>query len=264
MGHSVTLDGSGTTDPYGTITAYQWTQLSGTGGTLSTPNAVSTNFTAPTVSYPGENLPFQLEVTDDRPVSGTDTVNVDVRWGFLDDFSTNTTGSYQVTLEGSQAAFTYDSAGKRLRILSGNDNHVTFARNLPVSNQGVFSLDFTPTQKYPTGGGIWIRLMQDTNNFYEIMNFNWDVPNDPHPNTAAVRKVVGGVVVQNKLYTNSYSQGSTHHIQITYSPSLTTVVAFGEKIILDSNVTPIPVSKFDVHIGQQDAYVDNILLEPKP
>jgi hypothetical protein len=264
MGRSVVLDGSGTSDPYGTITAYAWTQLSGTAVTLSTPNAVSTTFTAPTVSYPGENLPFQLEVTDNRPVSGTDNVNVNVRWGSLDDFSTDSIGSYQVALIGTQAAFSYDSAGKRAQIRSGNDNHVTFAHSLPTSNQGVFSLDFTPTVKYPTGGGIWIRLMQDANNFYEIQNFNWDVPNDPHPNTASVRKVVGGVEVQKLLYKNSYSQGSTHNIQITFSPSLTTVVAFGEQIILNSNGTSIPVSQFDVHIGQQDAYVDNILLEAIP
>jgi hypothetical protein len=264
MGHSVTLDGSGTLDPYGTITAYEWTQLSGTAVTLSTPAAVSTTFIAPTVSYPGENLSFQLKVTDNRPVSGTDNVNVNVRWGFLDDFSTDTRSSYQVTLEGSRAAFSYDSTGKRLQFLSGNDNHVIFAHSLPTSNQGVFSLDFLPTAKYPTGGGIWIRLMQDTNNFYEVQDFNWDVPNDPHPNIASVRKVVGGVEVQKTLFKNSYSQASTHHIQITFSPSLTTVVAFGEKIVLGSNGTSIPVSSFDVHIGQQDAYVDNILLEPIP
>jgi hypothetical protein len=264
MGHPVTLNGSGTSDPYGTITAYEWTQLSGTAVTLSTPAAVSTTFTAPTVSYPSEVLSFQLEVTDDRPVTGTDNVNVTVNWGALDDFSTDTTGSYVLTLKGTRAAFLYDSAGKRAQIVAGNDNHVYFVHDLPATDQGVFSLDFTPTEKYPTGGGIWIRLMQDTNNFYEIQNFNWDVPGDPHPNTASVRKVVGGVEAQKLLYKNSYSQGSTHHIQITFSPSLTTVVAFGEKIILDSNGTGIPVSLFDVHIGQQDAYVDNIRLEAIP
>jgi len=264
MGHPVTLNGSGSTDPYGTITAYEWTQLSGTGVTLSTPAAASTTFVAPTVSYPGENLPFQLKVTDSRPVSGTDTVNVNVKWGFLDDFSTDTTGSYVVTLTGSQAAFSYDSTGKRARILSGNDNHVRLAHVLPVSNQGVFSLDFSPTVKYPTGGGIWIRLMQDASNYYEIQNFSWDVPTDPHPNTASVRKVVGGSEVQKVLFKNSYAQGGTYPIRITFSPSLITVVAFGETIDLSANGTSIPVSKFEVDTGQQAAYYDNILLEPKP
>ncbi|MBE0568768.1 MAG: hypothetical protein IH577_03710 [Deltaproteobacteria bacterium] len=264
MGHPVTLDGSGSSDPYGTITAFEWTQLSGTAVTLSAPAAASTTFAAPTVSYPGENLAFQLKATDDRPVSGTDNVNVDVRWGFLDDFSTDTRGSYQVSLIGSQAAFTYDTVGKRARILSGNDNHVTFARSLPASDQGVFSLDFLPTVKYPTGGGIWIRLIQDSSNYYEIQNFNWDVPDDPHPNTASVRKVVGGSEVEKKLYTNSFAQGFTHTITIIFSPSLTTVVAFGETINLSANGTGITVSGFDVHTGQQDAYYDNIKLDAKP
>lgn len=265
IGHPVTLDGSGSSDPYGTITTYAWTQLSGTTVTLSTPMEVSATFTAPTVSYPSENLSFQLKVTDSQPLSGTDTVNVNVKWGSLDDFSTDTTSSYQVTLlEGSRAAFSYDSTGKRAQILSGNDNHVIFAQSLPTSNQGVFSLDFSPTVKYPTGGGIWIRLMQDNNTYYEIQNFSWDVPPDPHPNTASVRKVVGGAEVEKVLFTNSYAQGGTYPIKITFSPSLTTVLAFGETISLSSNATSIPVSKFDVHIGQQDAYVDNIHLEPKP
>jgi hypothetical protein len=225
---------------------------------------VSATFTAPTVSYPSENLSFQLKVTDSQPLSGTDTVNVNVKWGSLDDFSTDTTSSYQVTLlEGSRAAFSYDSTGKRAQILSGNDNHVTFAHSLPTSNQGVFSLDFSPTVKYPTGGGIWIRLMQDNNTYYEIQNFSWDVPPDPHPNTASVRKVVGGAEVEKVLFTNSYAQGGTYPIKITFSPSLTTVLAFGETI-LSSNATSIPVSEFEVHIGQQDAYVDNILLEATP
>lgn len=265
IGHPVTLDGSGSSDPYGTITAYEWTQLTGTGVTLSNPTAVSATFTAPTVSYPSENLSFQLKVTDSRSISGTDTVNVNVKWGSLDDFSTDTTSSYQVTLqEGSRAAFVYDSTGKRAQILSGNDNHVIFAQSIPTSNQGVFSLDFSPTVKYPTGGGIWIRLMQDNNTYYEIQNFSWDIPADPHPNTASVRKVVGGSEVEKILFTNSYAQGGTYPIKITFSPSLTTVVAFGEAISLSSNATSIPVSKYDVHIGQQDAYIDNILLEPKP
>ena len=264
MGQAVTLDGSGSSDPYGTITAFEWTQLPGTPVTLSTPNAVSTTFNAPQVSYPGENLSFQLKVTDSRPVSGTDTVNVNVKWGFLDDFSTDTTGGYDVTLTGSQAAFSYDSAGRRARILSGNDNHVTFAHNLSAGTQGVFSLEFSPTVKYPTGGGIWIRLMQDANNYYEIQNFSWDVPTDPHPNTASVRKVVGGSEVQKVLFKNSYAQGGTYPITITFSPSLTTVVAFGETIDLSVNGTSIPVGKFEVDTGQQAAYYDNIRLEPKP
>jgi hypothetical protein len=51
---------------------------------------------------------------------------------------------------------------------------------------------------------------------------------------------------------------------ITFSPSLTTVVAFGETIDLSVNGTSIPVGKFEVDTGQQAAYYDNIRLEPKP
>ena len=174
MGHSVTLNGSGSSDGGngGSIT-YQWTQVAGTTATLSGSTTANPTFTAPTVSFPGDNLVFQLTVTSSRGPTAADNVGVTVNWGSLDDFSTDTSGSYAVTLTGTRAAFTYDSAGKRAQVLTGDDNNVVFGKSLPTGSQGVFSLDFNPTVGYPTHAGLWIRLMQNATNYYEVSNFDY-------------------------------------------------------------------------------------------
>jgi subtilisin family serine protease len=76
-GSVVTLDGSGSSDPDGTITSYAWTQTAGPSVTLSDPSAVKPTFTAPTVSA-NTVLTFRLTVTDDDGATATAQVNVTV------------------------------------------------------------------------------------------------------------------------------------------------------------------------------------------
>jgi PKD repeat protein len=76
----VTLDGSGSSDPNPGETAtltYQWTQLSGISVTLDNPTLAMPRFTAPTVLSDAA-LIFQLQVTDTRAGTSTDTVKVTV------------------------------------------------------------------------------------------------------------------------------------------------------------------------------------------
>lgn len=74
-GTTVTLNGTGSSDPEGGALTYAWAQLSGTAVQLSDPSASSPSFTAP-----GEvgTLVFQLTVTDSGQVSDTDTVTITV------------------------------------------------------------------------------------------------------------------------------------------------------------------------------------------
>jgi K319-like protein/lamin tail-like protein/type IX secretion system substrate protein len=73
---TVTLDGSGSSDPNDNIASYLWTQISGTTVTLANAAAVTTTFTAPSVDA---DLEFILTVTDDAAAASTDTVAIAVR-----------------------------------------------------------------------------------------------------------------------------------------------------------------------------------------
>ena len=69
----VTLDGTGSTDSDGTITGWQWTQVSGTTVTLSGATTDTATFTAPSTLGA---LVFELEVTDNNGATATDTVTI--------------------------------------------------------------------------------------------------------------------------------------------------------------------------------------------
>ncbi|MBE0568279.1 MAG: hypothetical protein IH577_01200, partial [Deltaproteobacteria bacterium] len=169
MGQTVTLDGSGSTTPIGAITSYLWTQVAGTTVTLDNNASPTPTFTPLTVlDNTSEVLRFQLTVTDDRSLTASDNVDIIVNWvGFADDFSTDTTGTYTVTpTAGIGGTFTWDAAGTRVQVLTGDDNVLKVSNAIPASDNGVFSLDFSPTTAYPTHGGIWVRLVQDANNYY--------------------------------------------------------------------------------------------------
>jgi len=60
----VVLDGSGSHDPDGTIVSYRWTQLMGRPVTLSDPEAMRPSFILPSTTDIGNELVFQLTVTD--------------------------------------------------------------------------------------------------------------------------------------------------------------------------------------------------------
>ena len=76
-GQLVTLDGQQSNDPDGDTLTYTWTQIGGTGVTLSSPDAATTTFTAPTVSS-DTMLRFQLSVADNGGLSGSSTTAVTV------------------------------------------------------------------------------------------------------------------------------------------------------------------------------------------
>ena len=78
-GRTVSLDGSQSVDPNGTIASVSWVQVSGKNQvTLTTPDKLTTEFTAPAVDPDGDVLTFELTVTDNDGLSSSDTVTVNV------------------------------------------------------------------------------------------------------------------------------------------------------------------------------------------
>jgi chitinase len=69
-GATVTLNGTASSDPDGSIASYSWTQTQGTGVTLTGANTAQPTFDAPTVTS-STNLRFSLVVTDNRGANST-------------------------------------------------------------------------------------------------------------------------------------------------------------------------------------------------
>jgi hypothetical protein len=74
----VVLDGSGSVDVDGTITAYRWVQTAGIPISLNDSTTAQASFTAPVVGMTGETLRFRLTVTDDDGSTSAATTTVDI------------------------------------------------------------------------------------------------------------------------------------------------------------------------------------------
>jgi len=77
-GSTVTLNGTGSSDPDDGIETYSWVQLDGPAVNLINPSNVQAVFTAPNVSGTSSTLTFQLTVTDRGGLSDSDTTMVTV------------------------------------------------------------------------------------------------------------------------------------------------------------------------------------------
>ena len=121
----VTLQASAS-DPDGDALSYRWQQLSGPSASLSNASAMSTTFTAPTVSDETV-LEFELTVTDDKGLSASDRIRISVQAASSGNAPVVSAGSDQnvssaswVTLAGTANDADGDSLTYAWRQLSGN------------------------------------------------------------------------------------------------------------------------------------------------
>ncbi len=181
-GETVTLSGSNSHDPDGTIDSYEWTQVHGIEVELSDPNAAQPIFLAPDVGPDGESLTFQLIVTDNcglQTQSG-DTCIVNVSWvnvpptALAGDDQTVHEGS-TVILDGSESTDPDDGIAFYLWTQSDGPS-------ISLSDETSVQSTFTAPDVGPDGEALTFELTVTDNGGLQatdtcIVNVTWE--NDP-------------------------------------------------------------------------------------
>jgi len=176
---------------------------------------------------------------------------------FNDKFDTNSLDNYiceNTWEEGGIGQLQYDAMGKKLKLLTGDDVGERFSHDLPESNNGVFQVEFQPLKKYPEGGKLILRLMQDESNYYQVENRSGYEP-------GYLKKVVKNVTVDSTSFTEEYHQGLQYQIAVNFAPGKTVVGGFPGVVRIEQNNYPIQVKQFDIELIQQDGYFDNIFYQ---
>lgn len=148
-GETITLDGSGSSDPNDDIESYLWTQLSGVDVTLADTNSAVTTFTAPSEDA---NLSFELLVTDEASLIDRDTVYITVVGSILN------TVFFSEYIEGS-------SNNKALEIYNGSGNSINLNdfRIAQANNGGGWNYyhEF-PEDATLVNGDVWVIIDNGT------------------------------------------------------------------------------------------------------
>lgn len=142
----VTLDGTGSNDPDGTIASYAWTQTGGPTVSLSDDTAASPTFTAPTLAQgdPDTELTFELVVTDNDGLTSTDTVTITVVAALTVELSggpseiTNT-NPFNVTATFARPVTGFDDLAADVIVTNGTVTSITQV------SQTVYTLAVQPT-----------------------------------------------------------------------------------------------------------------------
>ncbi len=159
----VSLNATGSADPDGSITAYEWTQTSGPPVEFVNPNTARPYFETPSDNESAETFTFQLKVTDNGGLEDTDEVSITVLGPLVADITTNTAADNQVILDGSDSV--YQDATARIDIYANAlkmDNADAGLLALSALEGAAFELDLTRNN-----------LIADENEGYIAYTYDW-------------------------------------------------------------------------------------------
>ena len=159
---------------------------------------------------------------------------------FQDTFSTDSLYAYTIvdtsTIAG-KGTVTYEN--ESLRINTGDDIGVSISHSLPALSTGNLKIDFRPLVNYPDGGRVYIRLWASSDSYYEVYN------TDGY-GAKGISKYVGGQKVDSAAFSNEYVQENRYKITIAYGPEETTVEAFGDVAVMNTDDTVLTVNMLGV------------------
>jgi len=209
----------------------------------------------------GEHYTLKIGTLRDRASQPNEIKNYQIAYQFLlkyeDKFDFDNLNSYiwqHIWEEGGIGSYQYDAAGKRLKVITGDDVGESFSCSLPESNQGVFQINFQPIQNYPNGGRFLLRLIQTGDTYYEIEK--------THGYGAGyIKKVIRGFTVDSTSCRKEFQPGQKYRVNVSFSPEETIIAGFNETAKIENNNHPINVKEFEIQLLQQDAYFDNIYYE---
>jgi hypothetical protein len=148
-------------------------------------------------------------------------------------------------------SFTYDSNSRTVKVQSSSNRGKKFSHTLDAAEQGTFSFNIKTIQKNADTSSIELRLIQDNQTYYRIINRDGS-------KTGGIAKYVNGVRVDKSWFSKGYEQDKDYNIRVTFSPSATMVEAFGQVLMMNSDSSVITVNSFSVNTIQQNANYSNI------
>jgi len=247
LGNSVTLRGRGT-DADGTIESYVWTKdstiIANTSSFEYTPTEAGTDT-------------FTLTVTDNDGATASDIMNVLVTDNSTpppaeefnsDDFSSDTLADYTTSGNGS---WSYDKDNEQVLVSSRGRTGYSFSHAISPSEEGTFSFTVIPLHKNSSTGLIELRLEENANTYYRIVDRDGDI-------SGGITKYVNGTRVAAKWFRRGFSQGKNYTVSVTFDHGVATVHAFGQTLIMNKNKTSINVSAFTIRMKNQDSIIDDI------
>jgi lysophospholipase L1-like esterase len=190
----------------------------------------------------------------------SDISGIDVPVNYEDHFTTNTTADYVVTntmTSGGVGIFSHDPITQRAQITTSAAVGIKISKSLAPMDTGIFETVLMPTFTHGSEGVIYLRVLYDSSNYYEIKQSNAS-------SAGYVIKVVNGNEVERKVLQRGYILGKHHHMLINVKDTHTIMLLSGERFQFNSSSGQISPAAFEIEFNQVDSFIDDIRFTSMP